>query len=148
MTIEAFLNKHIADWSVLSVKLRHYHWNVTGEQFFTLHTKFEELYNEAAAHIDVLAERLLALGRRPVSTMTGYLELASVREAEGKESAAEMVQAVAGDYTRMTAELKQGMELAASADDETTGDLLLAIRTSLEKQLWMMNAFLGKDSIA
>ncbi|WP_426450352.1 Dps family protein [Paenibacillus sp. S-38] len=148
MTIDTFLNKHIADWNVLHMKLRHYHWNVTGEQFFTLHTKFEELYNEAAVHVDELAERLLALGSRPVSTMTGYLELASVREAAGNESAAEMVQAVAEDYTRMIAELKQGMETAVSAGDETTGDLLLGIRTSLDKQVWMMNAFLGKDSLA
>ncbi|AFC34011.1 DNA-binding ferritin-like protein [Paenibacillus mucilaginosus 3016] len=148
MTIEAFLNKHIADWNVLYVKLRHYHWNVTGKQFFTLHTKFGELYSEAAVHVDELAERLLALGRRPVSTMTGYLELASIREAAGNESTADMVQAVAGDYTRMITGLKQGMEIAASAGDETTGDLLLAIRTSLEKQVWMMNAFLGNESLA
>lgn len=147
MKLEAFLNKHIADWIVLSVKLRHYHWNVAGEHFFTLHAKFEELYNEAAIHVDELAERLLALGRRPVSTMAGYLELASVREAEGYESAAEMVQAAAGDYTRMIAELKQGMDIAASVEDETAGDLLLAIRTGLEKKVWMMNAFLGKDSL-
>lgn len=55
------VNKQIANWTVLYTKLHNYHWYVTGPDFFTLHAKFEELYNEAALHIDELAERLLAL---------------------------------------------------------------------------------------
>ncbi|HEY2420731.1 MAG TPA: ferritin-like domain-containing protein, partial [Neobacillus sp.] len=41
------LNKQIANWTVLYVKLHNYHWYVKGGQFFTLHVKFEEFYNEA-----------------------------------------------------------------------------------------------------
>jgi starvation-inducible DNA-binding protein len=62
------VNKQIANWSVLYIKLHNYHWYVKGPQFFTLHEKFEQLYNEAALHIDELAERLLALGGAPVAT--------------------------------------------------------------------------------
>ncbi|MDV2888516.1 ferritin-like domain-containing protein, partial [Alkalihalophilus pseudofirmus] len=50
------LNKQIANWSVLYMKLHNYHWYVKGEQFFTLHVKFEEFYNEAGLHVDELAE--------------------------------------------------------------------------------------------
>ncbi|WP_374718123.1 Dps family protein, partial [Neobacillus sp.] len=53
------LNKQIANWAVLYLKLHNYHWFVKGDQFFTLHAKFEEFYNEAADHLDELAERLL-----------------------------------------------------------------------------------------
>ena len=53
------INKQVANWTVLYVKLHHYHWFVTGHHFFTLHEKFEELYDEANGHIDVLAERIL-----------------------------------------------------------------------------------------
>ncbi len=143
MNLTDVLNKQVANWTVMFVKLHNYHWYVTGEQFFTLHAKFEELYNEAALHIDALAERLLALGGKPVATMTGCLETASVKEARGGESAREMVQTVVNDFTQMIAELKLGMELADSFKDQTTGDLLLSIHTSLEKHVWMLKAFLG-----
>jgi starvation-inducible DNA-binding protein len=138
------VNKQIANWSVMFIKLHNYHWYVTGPEFFTLHAKFEELYNEAALHIDELAERLLAMGDKPVATMAGALERSSVKEAEGRETAQEMVANIVEDYSTMIQELKQGMELADAANDETTGDLLLSIHSGLEKHVWMLNSFLGR----
>ncbi|MFO7262602.1 MAG: Dps family protein [Bacillota bacterium] len=143
MNLTDILNKQIANWTVMYVKLHNYHWYVTGEQFFTLHEKFEELYNEAATYIDDLAERLLALGGKPVATMKGALELASVQEATGGETARDMVQTVVNDFRLMIAELKQGMERAQAVSDETTHDLLLGIHTNLEKHVWMLSAYLG-----
>ncbi len=143
MMIEDYLNKQIADWNILHVKLRHYHWSVKGEQFFTLHAKFEEFYNEAAGYIDELAERVLALGGRPVASLGGYLELASILEAAGNESSTEMVQTIVDDYTQIISALKQGMELSQSENDEITGDMLLAMYSTLEKHVWMLNAYLG-----
>jgi len=143
MSLTDILNKQIANWTVMYIKLHNYHWYVTGEQFFTLHAKFEELYNEAATYIDELAERLLALGGKPVATMKGALEAASVKEAAGNETARDMVQTVVDDFRLMIAELKQGMERAQGVSDETTHDLLLGIHTNLEKHVWMLSAFLG-----
>jgi len=137
------LNKQIANWTVLYIKLHNYHWYVKGNQFFTLHLKFEELYNEAALHIDNLAERVLALRGLPVATMKQSLELASVEEAEGHEDANAMVATIVRDFERVLAELKAGMELADQEGDETTGDMFLAIYSSLEKHAWMLSAFLG-----
>jgi starvation-inducible DNA-binding protein len=136
------LNRQIANWTVLYVKLHHYHWYVTGSQFFTLHAKFEELYNEAALHIDELAERLLALRGKPVATMKECLETASVKEADGQETAERMVAELAGDFDRMIGELKEGIEEADKAGDESTADMLLGIHTSLEKHVWMLHSFL------
>lgn len=138
------LNKQIANWSVLYTKLHNFHWYVKGEQFFTLHVKFEELYNEAALHVDEIAERLLAIGGQPVATMKGNLELASIQEANGSESSQEMVQAIINDFSIIIGELKEGMSLAGEMDDETTGDMLLAIHSGLEKHVWMLTAYLGK----
>ena len=73
--IQSVLNKQVANWSVLYVKLHNYHWYVKGPHFFTLHEKFEELYNEAGATVDELAERLLAIKGYPVATMEEYLSL-------------------------------------------------------------------------
>jgi starvation-inducible DNA-binding protein len=138
------VNKQVANWTVLYTKLHNFHWFVKGEQFFVLHEKFEELYNEAGVNIDELAERLLALEGKPVATMKECLEIATVKEAKGGETANQMVNAVVEDFGTLTSELKEGMELADEVGDETTGDMLLSIHHSLEKHLWMLKAFLNK----
>lgn len=143
VNLSEVLNKQIANWSVLFVKLHNYHWYVKGTQFFTLHLKFEELYTEAALHIDNLAERVLAIKGQPLATMKEYLAASSVQEAKGTEDANQMVAAVIADFETVIAELKEGMKAAEEADDETTGDMLLAIHTSLEKHVWMLSSFLG-----
>ncbi|MGO4109528.1 Dps family protein [Paenibacillus sp. YAF4_2] len=135
------LNKQIANWSVLYIKLHNYHWYVKGTQFFTLHVKFQEFYEEAALHVDELAERLLALKGAPVATMAEYVKIASIKEASGSESATQMVETLISDFTTVITELKQGMEIAQGAGDETTADMLLAIHTTLEKHVWMLTAF-------
>jgi starvation-inducible DNA-binding protein len=138
------VNKQVANWSVLFTKLHNYHWFVKGPEFFTLHEKFEELYNEAATHIDELAERLLAIEGIPVGTMKEILEISSIQEAEGKETAEQMVRSIASDFSSLIEELKEGMEIAENAGDETTADMLLAIHQSVEKHNWMLHAYLGK----
>ncbi|WP_144450320.1 Dps family protein [Halalkalibacter nanhaiisediminis] len=140
--VSTILNKQIANWSILFVKLHNYHWYVKGPQFFTLHAKFEELYNEASLHIDELAERLLALKGSPVATMKEFLETSSVKEAQGSQDAEAMVSELVEDFDILIDELKEGMEAADSLGDETTADMLLAIHQSLEKHNWMLRSFL------
>ncbi|MBT2727354.1 MULTISPECIES: Dps family protein [Bacillaceae] len=141
----SILNKQIANWSVLYTKLHNYHWYVKGGQFFTLHVKFEEFYNEAGLHVDELAERLLAIGGKPAATMKEYLEISSIKEATGNETADEMVESVINDFSIIIGELKEGMSFADEKNDETTGDMLLAIHSGLEKHVWMLTAFLGRS---
>ncbi len=141
-TVEV-INKQLANWSVMYVKLHNYHWNVKGQQFFTLHTKFEELYNEAAAYIDELAERILTLQGKPLASMKEYLEEASVKEAKNNENANQMVENCIDDFNIMINELKKGIKVAQDAEDETTADMLIGMQTSLEKHVWMLSSFLG-----
>ncbi|MDQ0205245.1 Dps family protein [Alkalicoccobacillus murimartini] len=140
--ISLILNSQVSNWSVLFTKLHNYHWYVKGPQFFTLHEKFEELYNEASGYIDELAERLLALKGKPLATMKEHLETASVKEAEKELSAELMVEDIIGDFTLLIEELKEGMEAADNLGDQTTADMLLAIHQSLEKHNWMLRSFL------
>ncbi len=140
--VSTILNKQVANWSVLFVKLHNYHWYVKGPQFFTLHEKFEELYNEAAIHIDELAERLLALQGSPVATMTEHLETASVKEGKYELTSDDMVADIVNDFDTLIAELKDGMEAAESLGDDTTADMLLSIHQSIEKHNWMLRSFL------
>jgi len=137
------LNKQVATWSVMYTKLHNFHWYVKGPQFFTLHAKFEELYNEATLHMDEIAERLLTLGGKPSATLKEHLELSDVKEATGKETTDQMVAAVVKDFDLIMKSLKKGMEEAAKDEDDMTEDVLNAVYQSIEKHQWMLNAFLG-----
>lgn len=137
------LNKQVATWSVMYTKLHNYHWYVKGPTFFTLHAKFEELYNEATLHMDEIAERLLTLGGKPTATLKEHLELSVVKEATGKESTEQMVGTIVKDFDTIMKSLKKGMDEAAKDEDDMTEDLLNAIYQSIEKHQWMLNAFLG-----
>jgi len=141
-TVTNLLNKQVANWTVLYTKLHNFHWNVKGPHFFTLHQKFEELYTEAAGHIDTLAERVLSIGGKPVATLSASLQTASIAEAQGNETAEQMVETVVRDFAILLEETKLAMEAAEQAGDEATADMLLAIRSGLEKHVWMLEAFL------
>lgn len=142
--LDTQLNELVATWSVLYTKLHNYHWYVTGSSFFTLHTKFEELYNEVTLNLDEIAERILSRGGKPVATLAEHLELSLVSEATGQESADDMVATTIEDFKTVMAALKTAMEAASDEGDNRTEDLLNANYQSLEKHAWMLNAFLGK----
>lgn len=143
MTLEKVLNQQIANWNVLYTKLHRFHWYVKGPHFFTLHAKFEELYEEAAATIDEFAEQLLTIGGSPVSTLKEYLEIATIKEATDTLKAEEMVQSIVKDFTQIITELQAGMETAEQNNDEVTSDMFLGLKGKLEKHNWMLKAFLG-----
>lgn len=140
------MNVQVATWSVMYTKLHNYHWYVKGHQFFTLHAKFEELYNEATMHMDEIAERILTLGGDPVATLKEHLEQSVVEEATGEENTDEMVETVVDDFDKIMTSLKKGMDEAANDGDDMTEDLLNAIYQSIEKHQWMLNAFLGETN--
>lgn len=144
MTIQAKINLQIANWSVLYTKLHRFHWYVKGPAFFTLHEKFEELYNAAAQTVDELAERLLSIGGQPIATMKEYLETASISESGNETKSTEMVETLVKDYSQIKEELVQLAELADSQNDTATNDLALSLIEKIETDLWMLNAYLGE----
>jgi len=137
------LNEQLANWNLLFVKLHNYHWNVKGSDFFTLHEKFENLYDEVAGHIDEVAERILALGAVPAGSLKEYLELATLSEATGRENSREMVEQIIADFKVIVANAKVGIEIAGDAGDDTSVDLLTQVIVALEKHIWLFTAFLG-----
>lgn len=136
--LEKLLNQEVANLSVLFTKLHHFHWYVTGPNFFALHEKFEALYDEVNELYDELAERLLTIGGSPASTQKEYLALTTLKEAKGKATAKDMVQAVIDDFKLLVAEFKEGIVLAQEVDDEATADLFIGAIASFEKHVWML----------
>lgn len=143
MKLEQVLNQQIANWNVLYTKLHRFHWYVKGPQFFTLHAKFEELYEEAAETMDELAEHLLSIGGKPISTLKEYLQNATIKETNEELTAEEMVQAIVNDFSSIIAELKAANEVAEQNNEEVTSDMLIGLIGKLEKHNWMLKAFLG-----
>ncbi|WP_243713026.1 Dps family protein [Macrococcus carouselicus] len=141
--VVAALNQHVADFTVLYTKLHNFHWYVKGPTFFALHTKFEELYTQAGAYVDELAERILAIGGNPVATLKESLDLSVVKEAKKNLSAEEMVADLSADFDKEIAQLKESQETAEKAGDEMTADMLLGMITELEKHNWMLKSYLG-----
>jgi len=142
--LHAALNVQIANWSVLYTKLHRYHWFVKGPHFFTLHEKFEELYNESADVVDEAAERLLAIGGTPVATMKEYLNIATLEETKGEGNADEMVSNLADDYKYLKKELKELAELSEQHGDDVTNDLAVGLLEKIDTHIWMLSAYLGK----
>jgi starvation-inducible DNA-binding protein len=142
ITLEQVMNQQIANWNVLYTKLHRFHWYVKGPHFFTLHAKFEELYEEAAGTIDELAERLLITGGMPISTLKEYIQYASIVETSENLTAEEMVQTIVNDFSQIISELKSGKEAAELGNDEVTSDMFTELIETLSKHNWMLTSFL------
>ncbi|UFJ41160.1 DNA starvation/stationary phase protection protein [Brevibacillus humidisoli] len=143
-TLTDVLNKQIANCGVLYIKLHNYHWFVKGENFYELHAKFEEFYDEITGYLDELAERLLAINGKPLATMRDFLQRATITEATGNETPQQMVQNIANDFGTIISELKQGIQNSENENDQATADILIGMRSSLEKHRWMLTSFLAK----
>lgn len=147
-TVSAVVNHLVANQGVLFVKLHQYHWYVQGPHFYKLHEKFEQLYNEANEKFDEFAERLIALGEKPYSTLGEYLAYASISEKpyDQKVSAEDMVRHLAADYETIKALTLKGVKLAGEENDPITEDMLIGYAQSIDLTIWMFQAFLGNDA--
>lgn len=143
-TIVNEMNALTADAMVIYQKLHHYHWNVSGNRFFRLHEKFEELYNQWTLTMDELAERVLTVGGRPVRTLAEVLELTHITEDNDLPEASTMVSRLIDDFNLFNKEAAVVIETAEEAGDRGTVNLLDAVRDQIEKDVWMLKAWLDE----
>ena len=136
------LNQQVANWTVSYTKLHNFHWYVKGPNFFSLHEKFEELYNEASQYVDDLAERILAIGGNPVGTLKESLEISIVDEAGKNYSAEQMVEAFSNDLTHISEQLVKSIEVAGEAGDDVSEDMFIGMKNSVDKHNWMFKSYL------
>ncbi|TXE11619.1 DNA starvation/stationary phase protection protein [Seonamhaeicola algicola] len=140
------LNILLADYHVYYQKLRSNHWNITGKNFFDLHEKFEEMYNDAKVKIDEIAERILTLKHHPMSKFQDYLKTASISEDTPLKTDTEMVNETLKDHKILLEQMSKVVDEANNISDEGTVDLIGAYIRELEKTSWMLTAWSKKTS--
>lgn len=140
-TLAQELNTLLASFQIHYQSLRGFHWNITGRKFFELHLKFEEYYNDALLKIDEIAERILALGGKPLHTFSQYLQHSFITENGYVSTEKESVELVAAHLSALLACERKLMRLASDASDEGTSSLLSEYIKQQEKTLWMLRAW-------
>jgi starvation-inducible DNA-binding protein len=142
--LAAKLNTLLANYQILYINTRGYHWNIKGDNFFELHLKFEEIYNNLQLKIDEVAERILTLGHTPLHSYSDYLKKSSIKEktniTNGKTGLAEVLHS----FTIIIEIQRELLLLSAEANDEGTNALMSDYIREQEKLSWMYSSYLSK----
>ena len=136
------LSRLLADTYTLYLKTHNYHWNVTGPMFQTLHTMFEQEYQELALAVDEVAERIRALGHQAPGTYAAYAKLSSIKESEKVPEAKEMVRELVQGHESVAKTARSIFPAADEAHDEVSADLLTQRMQVHEKTAWMLRSLL------
>ena len=136
------LNLLLADYQMFYQNLRGFHWNIKGKEFFELHLKFEELYNDAVVKIDEIAERILTLEGEPLHTFNDYIQTSKIEASKGVTNGTKGVEIVVQNFSVLILKEREILSLAGDADDEGTASLMSDYITETEKTLWMLNSYL------
>ena len=136
------LNQLLADYQIFYQNLRGLHWNIKGKEFFELHLKFEEFYNDAVLKIDEIAERILTLEGEPLHTFSDYISNSKIKEERSVTNGIEGVEIIMGNLSNIIILEREILSLAGDADDEGTVGLMSDYISQTEKTLWMLNSYL------
>ncbi len=132
----------LADSYTLYLKTHNFHWNVTGPMFQTLHLMFETHYNELALAVDLIAERIRAVGQRSPGSYAEFGKLTQIQEAVGVIKAQDMIRQLLSDHQTLVQTAKKAFPAAEKAGDQATLDLLTQRMQIHEKTAWMLRSLL------
>lgn len=138
------LNKLLANYQIFYINTRGFHWNITGQKFFELHLKFEELYSDALLKVDEIAERVLTLEHTPLHTFTDYTKLATIKEEKNIADGMKAVKSVVKSFQELISIERELLDLSAKIGDEGTNALMSDYIREQEKLVWMYSAYLKK----
>lgn len=138
------LNELLSNYQIFYMNVRGYHWNIKGENFFELHAKFEELYDDLLLKIDEIAERVLTLGHRPAHAYSTYIEHSEVAESKDVSDGKTAVGQIVESFAKLIGKQRDLLALAGDADDEGTVALMSDYISQQEKTVWMYRSYLGQ----
>ena len=138
------LAKALADSYALYIKTQGFHWNVVGPMFYGLHKLTEAQYEEMAAAIDEIAERIRALGHPAPAGFGAFAKLTTIKESDGTQSGEKMIRELIADHEAVSRTLRELGELADGAGDMASADLATRRLDSHEKAVWMLRALIAE----
>lgn len=136
------LNRLLADSYTLYLMTHNFHWNVKGPMFNTLHLMFEGQYMELALAVDLIAERIRALGFPAPGTYGEFVKLSSIKEVKGQPKAEEMIKLLVSGQESVAKTARSIFPVVDKASDESTADLLTQRMQIHEKTAWMLRSLL------
>ena len=136
------ISRLLADTYTLYLKTHNFHWNVTGPMFQTLHLMFEQEYTELALAVDLIAERIRALGVPAPGTYKAFAKLSSIKESEGVPNAQDMIRQLVEGQEAVVRTARSVFPLVDKVHDEPTADLLTQRMQVHEKNAWMLRSLL------
>lgn len=142
MSSRNFLKKYLADNYALLLKTHAFHWNVSGTRFYDLHLMFEEQYTDLFEAVDIIAERIRALGEYAPGGMITYTDMTSVEDPEENIDANDMIRALIFDHKKLRDDARGSVKFFAQAGDDATADILISRIQRHEKNIWMMDSIL------
>ena len=137
------LSKLLADSYLLYIKTHNYHWNVEGPMFNTLHIMFMEQYTELWNSLDLIAERIRALGEYAPGSYKEFAKLTSIEESEKVPKADKMILELLKGHETVTQTARSLYPIAEAGDDEVSMDLLTQRLQVHEKTAWMLRSLLS-----
>lgn len=135
------LNALLASYQVHYQRLRNYHWNVTGGDFFDIHEQLELQYTEAQANIDLIAERVRVFRKRPLSTYAEYLEESRLKEDATVPASDKMMTNLLADYVVLIDLMCDAVDITLELSDSGTERMLKGFIEQVEKHHWMLSSF-------
>lgn len=136
------LSRLLADSYVVYLKTHNFHWNVTGPMFQTLHVLFMTQYTELWNALDLIAERIRALGYPAPGSYKRFVELSSIPEEDGVPKAKDMIRQLVSGQEAVARTARQVFAIAEKASDQPTADLLTQRMEVHEKNAWMLRSLL------
>ncbi len=137
------LSALLADSYALYLMTHNFHWNVTGPHFNSLHQMFMAQYTEQWTALDLIAERIRALGHPAPGTYQAFARLSSVQEVDGVPSAEDMVRHLVRAQETVARTARSLFPVVDAAKDQPTADLLTQRLEVHEKTAWMLRSVLG-----
>jgi starvation-inducible DNA-binding protein len=136
------LERMLADTYTLYLKTHNFHWNVTGPMFQTLHLMFMAQYNEIWLAVDVIAERIRALGFPASGSYKEFAALTEIKDSKGVPSAMEMIRQLVDGQETVVRTARDVLPVAEKAGDQPTVDMLSARMQVHEQNAWMLRSLL------
>ncbi|SFN25101.1 starvation-inducible DNA-binding protein [Formivibrio citricus] len=142
----ASLSQMLADSFTLYLKTHNFHWNVTGPMFQTLHIMFMDQYTELWNALDMIAERIRALGYPAPGSYARYMELSKIEGEDGVPKAKEMIRQLVAGQEAVIRAARETFKIADAAGDQSTADLMTQRMEIHEKNAWMLRSLLEDDT--